>query len=207
MIIKTVMDLYNYNDSIDSIYQSPFLFGDLLNGSVLNCYDFDREDNASYHSDNENNFENHIIYPENNIDYNCNDKTDSKTAPNPKKNFSQKDDIYAFHSLEEIKQNLKQNKCINDTNKGIIEEIISIEKEENNMKSGKKIIINVETKKEYETNEKEDNYTKKKRGRKTNENVLATHNKYNSDNIIKKIKSKFINEYLKFMNKMINQDK
>ena len=112
MIIKTVMDLYNYNDSIDSLYQSPLLFCDLLNVSVLNCYDFDREDNASYHNDNENNFYNPIINPENNIDCNYNDKTNSKTAPNPKKNFSQKDDIYAFHSLEEIKQNLKLNKYV-----------------------------------------------------------------------------------------------
>ena len=75
------------------------------------------------------------------------------------------------------------------------------------MKSGKKIIVNDETKKKYETKEKEDNYTKKKRGRKTNENNLVKHDKYNSDNIIKKIKSKFIKEYLKFMNRMIIQDK
>ena len=71
-----------------------------------------------------------------------------------------------FIHLEEIKQNLKQNKCLNDINKGIIEKIISIEKEENNMKSGRKIIINVETKKEYETNEKEDNYKKNEKRQK-----------------------------------------
>ncbi len=36
MTIKIVMDLYNYNDSIDSLYQSPLLFGNLLNGSENN---------------------------------------------------------------------------------------------------------------------------------------------------------------------------
>ena len=70
-----------------------------------------------------------------------------------------------------------------------------------------KIIIYDETKKEYETKEKEDNYAKKKRSRKTNENDLVKHDKYNSDNIIKKNKSKFINEYLEFMNRIIKKDK
>ena len=207
MSIKTVMDLYNYNDYIDSMNQSPFFFLDLLNESAMNMYDFEREENEGYHSENENNFKNPIINHENSTDCNCNDKTNSNTAPNPKKNSSQKDDIYDFLSVDEIKQNLKLNKCVNDTNKEIIEKIISIENEENNMKSGKKIIINDETKKKYETNEKEDNYTKKKRGRKTNENDLDRHDKYSSDNIIKKGKSKFIKEYLEFMNRMINQDK
>ena len=197
MTIKTVMDLYNYNDYIDSINQSPFFFLDLLNESVMNMYDYDREDNKSYHSENENNFKNPIINHENNTDCNCNDKTNSNTAPNPKKNSSQKDDIYSFLSVDEIKQNLKLNKCVNDTNKEIIEKIISIENEENNMKLGKKIIINDKTKKKYEINEKEDNFTKKKRGRKTNENGLDRHDKYSSDNIIKKGKSELLEKPLK----------
>ena len=41
----------------------------------MNSYSFDREDNASYYSDNENNFKNPIINPENYIDLDCNDKT------------------------------------------------------------------------------------------------------------------------------------
>ena len=147
MSIKTVMDLYNYNDYIDSMNQSPFFFLDLLNESAMNMYDFEREENEGYHSENENNFKNPIINHENSTDCNCNDKTNSNTAPNPKKNSSQKDDIYSFLSVDEIKQNLKLNKCVNDTNKEIIEKIISIENEENNMKSGKKIIINDEKKK------------------------------------------------------------
>jgi hypothetical protein len=154
MNIKIVMDLYNYNDYIDSIYQSPLLFHDLLIENVMNSYDFDREDNESYHSENENNFKNPIINSENSTEYNCFEKTNSNTVPNPKKNSSQNDDIFAFQSLDEIKQHLKRKKCANDKNREIIEKIISIENEENNMKSGKKIIINDKTKKKYEANEK-----------------------------------------------------
>ena len=196
------MDPYNYNVYIDSINQSPLLFLDILTESVMISYSFDGEDNASYHSNNENNSKSPIINPENNIDYKSNDKTNFNTTPNPKKSSSQNDDIFAFHSLDEIKKNLKLNKCVNDTNKEIVEQIISIENEEKNMKLGENIIINNTTKNKYEAN-----YTKKKRGRKTNENGLEIHDKYKSDNIIKKSKSKFINEYRKFMNRMINQDK
>ena len=137
MTIKTVMDLYNYNDYIDSINQSPFFFLDLLNESAMNMYDFEREENEGYHSENENNFKNPIINHENSTDCNCNDKTNSNTAPNPKKNSSQKDDIYDCLSVDEIKQNLKVNKCVNDT------------KKKKNMKPMKKKII-IQKRKEVE---------------------------------------------------------
>ena len=74
-------------------------------------------------------------------------KQNSNTTPNSKKNISQKDDIFAFNSLDEIKKNLELNICVNDTNKEVIEKIIRLENEENNMKLGENIIVNDKTKK------------------------------------------------------------
>lgn len=51
--------------------------------------------------------------------------------------------------------------------------------------------------------EKKDSYLKAKRGRKSERNDGGEHNRYDSDNIIKKIKAKFFDYFLKFINKMI----
>jgi hypothetical protein len=56
---------------------------------------------------------------------------------------------------------------------------------------------------EYEEVKEKDNYLTKKRGRKTNNNSGEEHNSYDADNIIKKIKAKFFDNCLKFINKMI----
>jgi hypothetical protein len=109
-----------------------------------------------------------------------------------------------------------ENKPLNDSNKKlindskeIIEKIISIKEEEKSMLLGKNININDDKKKDDEKEEKKEggnNYLKKKRGRPTCEKGLGKHDKYKSDNIMKKNKTRLIKECLQFLNRILNQD-
>ena len=134
----------------------------------------------------------------------------------PPKELSKKDSTPHFYSLNTIREILMQNDGYSDrlTDK-IIKEKSVIEAEEY-MKSGKKInsddfmyqsdnIFNQENfiNWEYEEVKEKNNYLKIKRGRKTERNDGGEHNRYDADNIMKKIKAKVIDYCIKFINSMI----
>lgn len=201
------MEIYDFDKNIFSKDHSPLFFPNLLSENEINISISDKDDNASYHSHNENNFQFSKINSFNNVDDNYKAKTYCDTAP-LLKGISKKSNNFDFNSLDEIKYTLKS-KCLTDDTKKLIGKIINLESEEGNMKSGKTINIDNDKKNYYEKleeKEEKNNYLKKKRGRKT-EDEFANHDKYNSDNIIKKIKSRIINKYLLFINRMINPDK
>ena len=205
------MDPFYFDDDIISINHSPLLFS----------ISFGEEDNASYHSINGNNLQSLDINPNYIADYDYNynyeDETNFKTVI-LLKNFL-KGNNSDFCSLNNIKDFLKaktKNKLLNDSDIKIIEKIISMEEEEKFMNLGKKIMINDDKKKYYENLEEmekkqkekieeKNNYLKKKRlrGRPTSEEGFDKHDKYKSDNIMKKNKTLIFNECLKFMNSII----
>ena len=204
------MDPFSFEDGINYMLQSPLLFSN----------NFDGDDNASYHSINENIFQSPNINPNYNTDYNYNyeDETNFKTAP-LLKNFlkDNKSDFFSLDIIKDFLNALIENKPLNDSNKKlindskeIIEKIISIKEEEKSMLLGKNININDDKKKDDEKEEKKEggnNYLKKKRGRPTCEKGLGKHDKYKSDNIMKKNKILLINASLKFMNSFLDKDK
>jgi hypothetical protein len=203
------MDPFSFEDGINYMLQSPLLFSN----------NFDGDDNASYHSINENIFQSPNINPNYNTDYNYNyeDETNFKTAP-LLKNFlkDNKSDFFSLDIIKDFLNALIENKPLNDSNKKlindskeIIEKIISIKEEEKSMLLGKNININDDKKKDDEKEEKKEggnNYLKKKRGRPTCEKGLGKNDKYKSDNIMKKNKILLINASLKFMNSFLDKD-
>jgi hypothetical protein len=134
----------------------------------------------------------------------------------PLKELIKKDDAHPFYSINTIRDILIQN---NDYNNRLTDKIIkekSVIEAEEYMKSGKKInsddfmyqsdnIFNQENfiNWEYEEVKEKNNYLKIKRGRKTERNDGGEHNRYDADNIMKKIKAKLIDYCIKFINIMI----
>ena len=158
------MDYFSFDDDINSISHSPLLFP----------INFNEEDNASYHSINENNLQSLDINPNYNADYNYNyeDETNFKTAL-LLKNFL-KDNNSDFYYLDDIKDFLKalienkllndsNKKIINDSNKKMIEKIIIMKEEEESMNLGKSIIINDNKKNYYEKKEEEEKKEKEEK--------------------------------------------
>ena len=186
-----------------------------INGNENNDLDFNREEEGK-------DFPNNTNIPQllNMNAYNYfENRTDATTKipfyNNPLKELSKIDKAPPFYSLNIIKGILMQNNNYNNRlhDKIIIEKNV-LEAEEY-MKSTKKIEINDFIYQndnifkhsfinlEYEEVKEQDNYLKIKRGRKTDRNYGGEHNRYDADNIIKKIKSKLFDYCIKFINKMI----
>lgn len=201
------MDSYDFNDEEVSKSPSPFLFPHLPSESDMNNYSFYNEENAIYQRENVNTF--------NNENYNYEDKTNFISDPH-KKDSSKKEKEEKLCSVNNIKDNLRKSKYDDDkTIEEIIKNIISLKEEEEFMKSGKNIKINDDKKKiyekEFEKKKKEQDpnyikYLKKKRGRKTSEHGLKIHDKYSSNNIIKKGKGQIINEFRNLVNRILGQE-
>jgi len=200
------MDSYGFNDEEVSKFPSPFFFPNSLGESDINNDSFDNEENAIYQRENVNIFKNEYN------DYE--DKTNFISDPHLK-DSSQKEKEKILCSVDDIKENLGKSKYDSSTKKELIENIISLKEEEEFMKSGKNIKINDDKKnsyeKEYEKKKKEQDpnyikYLKKKRGRKTSEHGLKIHDKYSSNNIIKKSKCLIINEFRNLVNRILGQD-
>ena len=134
----------------------------------------------------------------------------------PLKELIKKDNAHPFYSINAIRDILIQN---NDYNNRLTDKIIkekSIIEAEEYMNSTKKITINdfmyqsdnIFKQENYinlecEEVKDKDNYLKIKRGRKNIRIDGGEHNRYDADNIIKKIKAKLFDYCIKFINSII----
>ena len=126
-----------------------------------------------------------------------------------------------FFSLNLISELLPQNggynkrlidKIIKDENKLLVLKLYpkqnvnsTMKKSSNNYQVQNDNIFKEENLIDLENEEvkKKDNYLQKKRGRKKNKKDGKVHNRYDADNIIKKIKAQIFDYCLKFLNKLI----
>ena len=205
---------FEHRDSEFPFYNEAYFSNLTLNEN--NDFDLNREDDLKV-------FPNSTTIPQF-LNINAHEDFEKITAAttkrpfynNPPKELSKKDSTPHFYSLNTIREILMQNDGYSDrlTDK-IIKEKSVIEAEEY-MKSGKKInsddfmyqsdnIFNQENfiNWEYEEVKEKNNYLKIKRGRKTERNDGGEHNRYDADNIMKKIKAKVIDYCIKFINSMI----
>jgi hypothetical protein len=213
--------------NIDNIFSGDFFNESLL--SFSNLIEFDKndlfsneEDDKRYYIFNEYISQDTNIKPSMNPNYIFEEKTRDITDKRLK-NLIENNNGKAppFFSLNLISELLPQN---GGYNKRLIDMIIKDENKLLVLKLSPKQNVNSTMKKssnnyqvqndnifkeenfidlENEEVKKKDNYLQKKRGRKKNKKDGKVHNRYDADNIIKKIKAQIFDYCLKFLNKLI----
>jgi len=213
--------IYHNFDNIDSLYSfnEPLLtFPNLIeNDNDINDCFLNEEDNRRYYIHNSNISQHVNARPFLKQSYNF-DRTSYITDKRLKNIPKNDNNVPLFYSLDTIRGILIQNE---DFNNRLIDKIVTndqkvIESEEYMKTTKKKYINNFFYQDdnfkpenfinfEYEEVKEKDNFLKIKRGRKTKRDNVEEHNRYDADNIIKKIKAKIIDYCLKFINKIINK--
>ena len=219
-----------YNN-LDNIFSWHFFnesfqpFSNLIENDIQDDPSLNEEDDRRYLIYNENIFQDTNIKPFKNSNYNFEERTTRDKTDKRLKNLIENNNGNAppFLSLNIIIRKMTENDGYNNN---LIEKVIKDEKilkfvqyDIQNMNSNKeKSKINFEyqndniSKQEnsidlkYEGEKEKDNHLKKKRGRRTTKKGGKEHNRYNDDNIIKKIKAILFDYCLNFINKMINKN-
>jgi len=216
------MTHHNFNNIVSEHFFNESLqcFQNLIENDINDLF-LNEEDDRRYYILNENISKDTNIkpsmHPNNHFEERTRDITDKRL-----KDLIENDNVNAphFFSLNTISEILPQK---GEYNNNLIDKIIKNEKElmlgqnalKNMNSTMKKSANNSQYQNDfifkednfidldYERLKEKDNHLKKKRGRKTNKNCGKEHNRYDADNIIKKIKAKIFDYCLNFINKMI----